>query len=77
MRSIFIYLYLSVSDGAMKNWSTSESSTSRFLRPAQVGAGTATKLLDGTQRAIDAKVVTVEVKVNVAVLKNGLLIVVL
>jgi hypothetical protein len=47
------------------------------LRPAQVGAGTATKLLDGTQRAIDAKVVTVEVKVNVAVLKNGLLIVVL
>ncbi len=56
---------------------SSESSISRFLRPAQVGAGLATKLLAGTQRTMDAKVVTVDVRVKVAVLKKGLLMVLL
>jgi hypothetical protein len=47
------------------------------LRPAQVGAGLATKLLAGTQRTMEAKVVTVDVRVKVAVLKKGLLMVLL
>ncbi len=69
--------YLSVSDGTMGNWSSSESSIWRFLRPAQVGDGTAAKLFDGTQRTTDARVVTVDVRVKVAVLKKGLLTVLL
>ena len=60
--------YLKVSDGAIGNWLSSESSISRFLRPAQVGAGTAAKLLDGTQMTTEPSVVTVDVTVNVAVL---------
>jgi len=60
--------YLRVSDGATGNWLSPESSISRFLRPAQVGDGTAAKLLDGTQRTTEPRVVTVDVMVNVAVL---------
>ncbi len=70
-------MYLRVSDGAMENWSSPDSWSSRFLRPAQVGAGVATKLFAGTQKTTVAIVVTVDVRVNVAVLKNGLLIVLL
>ncbi len=64
-----LFLYLRISDGAMMgNCSSSESSDSRFRRPAQVGDGTAAKLLDGTQRTMEPTVVTVELMVNVAVL---------
>jgi hypothetical protein len=52
-------------------------SVSRRLRPAQVGAGTAAKLLAGTHRTMEAMVVTVDERVKVAVFRNGLLIVVL
>jgi hypothetical protein len=55
----------------------SVSSVSRLLRPAQVGAGTASKLLAGTHNMIEATVVTVDERVKVAVLRNGLLMVVL
>jgi 1-aminocyclopropane-1-carboxylate deaminase/D-cysteine desulfhydrase-like pyridoxal-dependent ACC family enzyme len=47
---------------------SAESSISRFLRPAQAGAGTAAKLLAGTQRMTEPRVVTVDVMVKVAVL---------
>ncbi len=56
---------------------SSESSISRFFRPAQVGAGLAAKLLAGTQRTMEARVVTVDVRVKVAVLNKGLLMVLL
>ncbi len=55
----------------------SVSSVSRLLRPAQVGAGTAAKLLDGTHSTIEATVVRVVDKVKVAVFRKGLLMVVL
>ena len=70
-------IYLRVSDGEIGNCSLSVSSVSRRLRPAQVGAGTAAKLLAGTHSTIEPTVVTVDERVKVAVLMNGLLMVVL
>jgi|LakMenEpi03Aug12_release.lakeMendotaPanAssembly.Ray.scaffolds.fasta_scaffold4386364_1 hypothetical protein len=51
------------------------SLSARLLRPAQVGAGTAAKLLAGTQSTIEPIVVKVVERVKVAVLMKGLLIV--
>lgn len=70
MKSELIYERVSV--GLMRNCS---SSSDRLLRPEQVGDGTAAKLLAGTQITIDPTVVTVDERVKVAVLMNGLLMV--
>lgn len=66
--------YERVSVGTIGNCSVS-SSPERLLRPAQVGAGTAAKLLAGTQVTMDPTVVTVDEIVNVAVFTKGLLMV--
>ncbi len=73
MKKYLVFLiYLRVSEGTMDNKSSSSGKSNSFLLRRQA-TGAATTCVAGTQDWIDATV-NVDVRVNVAVLRNGMLL---